>query len=106
MHSSAPLQDERARVKEQQDGAYHRLQAVKQQSRGKKDAYYQNRRFSQEVLCRCILQLGAASCTPFLQVNTSLFVLSMLTVIVCLLIACSTQDEGFYAICITLCKGA
>ena len=44
------LQDERARVKEQQDGAYHRLQALKQQSKGKKDAYYQNRRFSQEVL--------------------------------------------------------
>ncbi len=44
------LQDERARVKEQQDGAYHRMQALKQQSKGKKDAYYQNRRFSQEVL--------------------------------------------------------
>ena len=44
------LQDERSRVKEQQDGAYHRMQALKQQSKGKKDAYYQNRRFSQEVL--------------------------------------------------------
>lgn len=43
------IMDERARVKEQQDGAYHRLQALKQQSKGKKDAYYQNRRFSQEV---------------------------------------------------------
>ena len=43
------MQDERSRVKEMQDGAYHRLQAIKQQSRGKKDAYYQNRRFSQDV---------------------------------------------------------
>ena len=43
------LQDERSRVKEMQDGAYHALQAIKQQSRGKKDAYYQNRRFSQDV---------------------------------------------------------
>ncbi|KAL0045399.1 hypothetical protein WJX82_005629 [Trebouxia sp. C0006] len=43
------IMDERARVKEQQDGAYHRMQALKQQSKGKKDSYYQNRRFSQEV---------------------------------------------------------
>ena len=43
------MQDERSRVKEMQDGAYRRLQAIKQQSRGKKDAYYQNRRFSQDV---------------------------------------------------------
>ncbi|KAL3133944.1 single fertilization [Trebouxia sp. C0010 RCD-2024] len=43
------IRDERSRVKEMQDGAYHHLQAIKQQSRGKKDAYYQNRRFSQEV---------------------------------------------------------
>ncbi len=65
------LQDERARVKEQQDGAYHRMQALKQQSKGKKDAYYQNRRFSQEVLhswhARLTLLHGRAgvhTCTP------------------------------------------
>ena len=40
-----------------QDGAYHRLQAIKQQSRGKKDAYYQNRRFSQDVCS--LASLGA-----------------------------------------------
>lgn len=36
-------------MKEQQDGVYYRLRGLQQQSRGKKDAYYQNRRFSQEV---------------------------------------------------------
>ena len=43
------IQEERSRVKEQQDNAYHRMRSLQQQSRGKKDAYYQNRRFSQEV---------------------------------------------------------
>lgn len=65
------LQDERARVKEQQDEAYHRMQAIKQQSKGKKDAYYQNRRFSQEVLhswhaCLTLLhgRAGIHTCIP------------------------------------------
>ncbi len=65
------LQDERARVKEQQDGAYHRMQALKQQSKGKKDAYYQNRRFSQEVLHSWLARLtllhnraGVHTCIP------------------------------------------
>lgn len=62
------LQDERTRVKEQQDGAYHRMQALKQQSKGKKDAYYQNRRFSQEVLhswhARLTLLHGRAGVIP------------------------------------------
>lgn len=55
-------QEERSRVKEQQDNAYYRMRNLQQQSRGKKDAYYQNRRFSQEVCLLChMLQVSGAT---------------------------------------------